>query len=161
MNGTQDPLVIARFWSKVDVRRPKECWPWRAKSVGNGGHGLFRPSKEIPLAKAHRFAWEAINGAIPAGQVVRHHCDNAPCCNPAHLALGTQADNVADMHERKRRRYATRFSNQEIEDIRRRYSAGERQRDLAVAFRCSQAYVSMLISGGRGAAITKGIQNVR
>ena len=31
------------------------------------------------------------------GKVVMHSCDNPPCCNPAHLSVGTIADNVADM----------------------------------------------------------------
>lgn len=160
MNGTQDPLIVARFWSKVDVKRPGECWLWRAKALGSGGHGIFRPSKGIPLVKAHRFAWEAVNGPIADGRILRHRCDNASCCNPAHLIPGTQAENVADMHMRQRRRYRTLLSDSEIIAIRDRYMAGESQKTLAEAVGCSQSYISMIIRGRRGAAAVKGIRNV-
>jgi len=57
---------------------------------------------------AHRAVWEVINGPIPEGEghhgtVVLHICDNRLCCNPAHLRLGTQADNVRDMDAKGRR----------------------------------------------------------
>lgn len=159
MNGTQDPLIVARFWSKIDVRRPGECWGWRAKSVGKGGHGLFRPSKSIPLTKAHRFAWEAVNGPIAEGRVLRHRCDNAACCNPAHLIVGTQAENVADMHMRKRRRYRTLLSDEQIVSLRERYLAGEPQSALAAEVGCSRSYISMIIRGVRGVAVQKGIRD--
>lgn len=159
VNGTQDPLIVARFWSKIDVRRPGECWPWRAKSIGKGGHGLFRPSKDIRLLKAHRFAWEVVNGPIQEGRILRHRCDNAPCCNPAHLILGTQAANIADMHMRKRRRYRTLLSDEQIAAIRDRYLAGETQKALADEVGCTPSYISMIIRGVRGASVQKGIRD--
>lgn len=89
-----------RFWNKVDRRGPDECWPWGLKSRTGDGYG--RVSVACVSQPSHRVAWTLSNGSIPVGFVVRHACDNAPCCNPAHLILGTVSDNVRDMKERGR-----------------------------------------------------------
>lgn len=86
-----------RFWKKVEVSNGSKCWPWTGATVGFG-HGSF----STPAGHtAHRFAWALANGRLPQdGLVIRHKCDNPPCCNPAHLEEGTQRQNVLDMVER-------------------------------------------------------------
>jgi hypothetical protein len=53
---------------------------------------------------AHRVAYEVSKGRVMEGLFVCHHCDNPPCCNPAHLYAGTHQDNVDDKVRRGRAR---------------------------------------------------------
>lgn len=94
---------MKRFWDKVDVRRKCECWEWNAAALksGYGVFGLNRDGHRNMLA--HRMAWTLTNGEIPDGSFVLHKCDNPSCCNPSHLFLGTQADNIHDMDRKGRR----------------------------------------------------------
>jgi len=82
-----------RFWASVDIRGPDECWPWLGRRLPRG-YGVIAVGRE--KRRAHRVAWELTCGAIPAGLNVCHRCDHPPCCNPAHLVLWTQAENMAD-----------------------------------------------------------------
>jgi hypothetical protein len=95
-----DAFEIARFWSRVEVRKANQCWPWRWGSSpdGYGEHRLLDGNSST----AHRVAYRIGNGDIERGLVIRHTCDNPLCCNPAHLINGTHADNVADRVERGR-----------------------------------------------------------
>lgn len=56
--------------------------------------------------KAHRVAWELTHGAIADGLFVLHKCDVPLCCNPQHLFLGTQLDNLRDASAKGRLRVA-------------------------------------------------------
>ena len=92
---------MKRFWSKVDIRGPDECWEWSA--FRRNDYGVFRLNGRIQ--QAHRVAWELTNGPITDDLDTLHHCDNPPCCNPAHLFLGTHADNMADRDAKGRGHY--------------------------------------------------------
>jgi hypothetical protein len=93
---------VARFLPKIAVAGPDECWEWTG-ARHPFGHGRLRAGgRNEPMFIAHRLAYIYWVGPIPDGLQVRHTCDNPPCVNPAHLLLGTQADNTLDMVRRRR-----------------------------------------------------------
>jgi hypothetical protein len=89
----------ARFWTKVEIKGPNACWPWKA-SRDPKGYGQFWHGKKLLRAHKVAFRWKH----EPEALVIRHKCDNPPCCNPDHLLGGTHKDNVRDMFERGRRK---------------------------------------------------------
>ena len=89
-----------RFSSFVKIFDTDECIEWPSRSREKRGYGWFTFRRKNQ--RAHRASYEIHIGPIPAGQVVRHKCDNPPCVNPAHLELGTQADNINDAVKRGR-----------------------------------------------------------
>jgi len=96
---------IARFWSKVDKSGgPDACWPWMAGKL-KAGYGKFKAYGRT--LTSHRVSHSISKGYIPKdgsyhGICVCHKCDVKLCCNPSHLFLGTQADNVKDREDKGR-----------------------------------------------------------
>lgn len=86
-----------RFLSYVN--KTDTCWLWNG-AKHNFGYGCFYYKGK--LIKAHQYAYIKFNGPITDGLLVRHTCDVPECCNPAHLILGTQQDNINDCIERGR-----------------------------------------------------------
>lgn len=75
------------------------CIEWTGAKT-SAGYGQRRIKGK--LYYTHRLSYEQNIGPIPEGCVVRHKCDNPPCFNPEHLDIGTQKDNMQDMHKRGR-----------------------------------------------------------
>ena len=99
------PMALAkRLWEYIDrTGGPDACWPYTGGKYGIG-YGFFSigAGKRWP---AHRIAWQVTHGVIPYGKFVCHRCDNPPCCNPAHLFLGTPKENMQDMLTKERGRH--------------------------------------------------------
>ncbi len=72
---------------------PSGCWLWQG---GRTGKGYGAIGVEGKTKGVHRVAWELVNGPIPDGMLICHHCDIRNCINPEHLFLGTHTDNMQD-----------------------------------------------------------------
>ena len=97
-NNTYRPVIKDRFWSKVDIKSPDECWPWTASRTRQG-YGHFGWNQKV--VEASRVAYILTHGD-PGDFCVLHSCDHPECCNPAHLRAGTHQDNSQDMVDRGR-----------------------------------------------------------
>jgi len=146
------PKVIARFWSKVDARGgPDACWAWIG-AKDRAGYGRLRSQRNQGDFIAHRLSWEFHRGGIPNGLWVLHHCDNPPCVNPAHLFLGTCADNIADRNAKGRTAAGSRVAQSkllegEVEDIRAALGRKELRRVIAARFGVSPGTIDCIAAG--------------
>lgn len=154
MPGPAPTPPAERLRRYVVAGGPGECWEFQGFRDSRGYGRLNVGGRPVP---AHRVAWEAEHGPIPDGQLVCHHCDNPPCCNVAHLFLGTVADNNADMRAKGRARGnrqrgeqspSARLSDEAVATIRARYAeGGVTQRALGAEFGVTQAQVSNIVRG--------------
>lgn len=117
--------------------------------IGRGGRGTGN-------VLAHRLAWELENGPVPDGMYVCHSCDRPSCCNPAHLFLGSQRENMADMAVKGRansvppvRRgseLSRKLAEADVAEIRRLHAAGLSQREIGSRYGIGQMTVSDIIT---------------
>lgn len=142
--------IVKRFWSKVDIRGPEECWPWTACKCHGYGYIYYMDGK---YRRSHRVVYKLIIGPIPDGMCVLHHCDNRACVNPAHLFLGTKADNSADMVRKGRSHNRngelngrSKLTENQVISIRQEYEQGNiSHRNLANMYGVEKAAIGKII----------------
>ena len=144
------PSVTERFWSKVDKSGGAEvCWPWTAGCLSSGYGGFMITKRPYVFTTAHRFAYVLTSGPVANGLYVCHRCDNPPCVNPAHMFLGTPAENMQDAKRKGRLRVGSchpcsKLTEGQVSEMRRLREDGWLLRVLAERYGVREPAVSRI-----------------
>ena len=130
------------------VDKSGDCWIWTGHKDPNG---YGRLNIDLVPRLAHRLMMELEGHQITPDQFVCHKCDNPSCVNPAHLFIGTAADNSGDMTQKGRscrgeRNGHSKLTENEVLDIRKRYDGGEVQSKIAKEYGLHQVTVSEIVT---------------
>lgn len=160
MTTVQQPeIVMARpkngvtFWDRVysHTERSGECLLFTG-CKDECGYG--RINRDGKLVRLHRAVWERDNGPIKNGCVVMHACDRPSCIEPAHLRLGTQRENIADMDAKRRRvslvgsmHSRAKLKESDIPRIRAMLERGDTRISIAGLFGVTEAMIRHIKKG--------------
>lgn len=154
--GPGDWHSFTEFSPRVVCEPNSGCWLW-AGSRTAGGYGAVKIGGRHGKSRyTHRLSYELNCGPIPVGAVVCHRCDTPACCNPDHLFLGSQGDNVRDAYAKGRMSYpneAEATSASVIAEIKAALADGVQGRVIASDYGISEATVSAIKTGKRWAHI--------
>lgn len=139
-----------RLWSKINVGSKDECWIWKGAKT-TAGYGVLRVNYKPRYT--HRLMWMLHNKTnIPKKDCICHSCDNPPCCNPAHLFLGSQADNLKDARDKGKmemargiNHHATELSEDDIRQIRYLGQTKMTHKDIGERFGTTRMSVNDII----------------
>lgn len=136
------------FESRIEKISESGCWIWMGAQITDG-YGCLSWDGRTQLA--HRVAYELYVGEIPEGMYVLHKCDIPECCNPNHLFLGYQIDNIRDMVNKKRQKGAVGENNpsaflseQDVLDIKALLEKGLSGAEIARKFNVTKTTVSRI-----------------
>ena len=122
------------------------CWEWTGRNSSDFGYGIMQCNHKRILT--HRIGYEMFVGPIPEGMCVLHKCDNPKCVRGEHLFLGTYKDNAED-RDRKGRNGKTKYTDQQVSDVRRLHEAGYRTIDIQAMTGVTKRQIRNIIYGGQ------------
>jgi len=120
------------LWRRVEKPNKNGCMIWQGKPFNNGyGYVAEYVDKKKRVIGVHCAAYELTYGKIPKGMFVCHHCDNKLCCNPEHLFLGTNRENINDMLKKGRslkgiKHHSSKLTEKQVKEIRKKYDGKKR-----------------------------------
>ena len=143
-----------KFWNRVKITDQELCWEWQGPLYLPDGYGHCNFMKDKKrFCQSHRFAYADMIGPIPDGLLVCHKCDNPKCCNPFHLFLGTNAQNIQDAYDKglikplKGIKHGMhKLSEADVLLIRKLVANGAVQRSLAPRFGVTVGMISMIVN---------------
>lgn len=161
MSGKAIPLET-RFWRKVAKGDDASCWEWQGYRLSKGYGWVSTPLGNRAASRVAAYLAGLLKDLSSPLQVL-HRCDNPPCCNPAHLFIGTNQDNVNDRVAKNRSgskslygqaNGASKLTDVQIKQIRGMYKFAQySQSQLAKIFNVHQPHISRLVNGLRGGGV--------
>lgn len=133
-----------RILKNIIISSLTGCWNWtKAHNGVKYGVMYFKRRQQY----VHRVSFELFNGKSAGRFHVCHKCDNPSCCNPDHLFLGTDKDNMEDCRRKGRGIHGSRCTNSKLNpgdvvEIKRLLKIGISQQKIAKQFRIAQTTVS-------------------
>ena len=103
-----DPATLwERVLRKHVTHTPGGCWEFTG-CLNSKGYGCTAAGRKGKTVLTHRLAVIVRDGSIPQGMTVDHLCRNRRCCNPAHLEVVTNAENIRRGHAARARDWQQR-----------------------------------------------------
>lgn len=132
----------------IVIDTASECWLWQMSTIAKG-YGMLWWKGTTRLV--HRLSYQAFNGPIPKGLIVRHTCDTPQCCNPKHLLIGTHADNARDKVQRGRSTRGEKNPKAKLtwDDVRAIRASTEPVRVLADTYGVSVSQIGHILKNRR------------
>ena len=135
--------IQERIEGNIVIDEATGCFNW-TKSL-RGGYGPININGKMKLV--HRISYELHKGKIPVGMCVLHRCDNPKCCNPEHLFLGTNRDNVNDkMAKGRRGKCNAKLTIETVNEIREKYIEISTCKQLALEYGVSYGTIYAIIT---------------
>jgi hypothetical protein len=134
-------------------------WLWTGTICKRDGYGIFTIRNNNYYA--HRISWFVHHQEDPGVNFVLHKvdCHLRLCINPNHLYLGSKSDNNFDRTlngtniQQGSFNGNTKFSDENILDIRHRYQAGETQKSLAKFYAVHKCTIYRIVNNIRFATV--------
>lgn len=147
--------TLAEKLAARTVKLPSGCWEVQGHALHSGHVQISEGSPstgDYRRVRAHVLAWTLAHGPVPSGLKVCHNCpagDNPRCVNPAHLWLGTQAENIYDSIRKGRYNCFGRqkLNATQVREIRQLAAAGRlSQREIGQRFGVARNTVSGIVN---------------